>query len=1177
MSSVEVKPAFLQRFDSVWSKMRRTQIGQGICWGLLIALAGFTALAAVDYWFEVARNDRAVGLGAVAVVSLALAMAWIIRAVRRWSRPRAAEEIEQRFPELGQAVRTSVQFGARSSEALQADGIQPSLVSALANDTQQRAAPLQLDSIVPVGRLRLAAGLAAGVSIVLLASVAVNWEWRVATLRALLGEQAYTELTVSPGNLTVLEGETVALAIGITGRTNRTVIVATRPAGSDGAWVERELSAEDAVSSELRLVKYETKFTSIVDPLEYRVTAGPAQSELFQIDVRHPLAIESIRADITPPEYTGVEPSTVEEGNLNVIDGSKVSLHITLDRQPATAKVILTERGTNLGPGETSKVEEIPLTIDGTTLSTTLELHKDQTYSIVAAAADGMKLPENKFRIRVRYDQAPEVWFEEPDEALEVHSIAEVLLRVRARDDFGLSRAAIVFEVNNEEEYTLLAKDYAEISAALAAEGQPSQQTRDALQRLLPLELFNLEEKDSVTYFAFAEDNFPGGTHHSETDLRFIDIRPFRRIYRLPDPDAQGGNGNFPQVRSLQELIARQRFNLNRTIRIDRKAETGGEPTLVEVDRIATFEDDLSKSTHELAEFLDEEEFDGSDLLFQAETVMLAAVDSLNVGKYDISSQQQKEALRLLIEGRDTIERFLRSSANAGQRNALRAFDRTQIQKLRRPKRDKEDEEDPEKLVERIRRLADEQDFVYKTMTDMTGGLSNNGQVAAMQNPKGQSGNPLTNGGQQGGTGDEKTDTEDGDGKQGDEGDVQQEEGMEGDDPGEMSAEELEQRQQDIAVETRDIESILNRMRNMSELARERGSAAADSADEVSGAFSRGDTEAAEETARQTGEMLRQLAVNVEGVTATEASQKIAMSRDLAGMIAALERRLANEADPDPPGTGLGAGAKPDEETPMDQSGGGANEKSEQLEEERLAGLARRGERLAETGKTMKDILDSAIETNSPGDQEAVRQVDELLGEGDVEETIERMAEIAKMLAGRRVKDAKVEGEDIADRLDVLARQLDQVYRSIVTPRVEQLMQLEARAVQAEEKLQKLETNEQISTWHREALEMLEELDKAKAGGGTLDELYEAMQAEGWSKMSDQTRWGWKIGENGYHVSPNAYGRAMRTIIEELQQQMQELILTDLVADDNEATPPQYKHLVDRYIEVLSSDARSKK
>ena len=1172
MSSVESKPAFLQRFDAVWTKMRRTQIGQGVCWALLIALAGFTALAAADYWFEVARNDRAVGLGVVGIVSLALAVTWIVRAIQRWSRPRAATEIEERFPELGQAVRTSVQFSAQSSESLQADGIQPSLVTALSDHTHKQAAPLQLDSIVPLGRLQLAAGLTAAVALVLIVSMAVNWEWRIASLRTLLGDQSYTEMTVTPGNLVVVEGESVALAIDLTGRTNRTVVVATRPVGSEGAWVERELTADEAVASHDRHVKYETKFTSILNPLEYRVTAGPAESELFRIDVRHPLAIESIRADIAPPEYTGIQPSSVDEGNLNVIDGSTVSLNFTLDRQPATATMILTERGRRLGPGESPKVEEIPLTINEASLSAILELRHDQTYAIVAEAADGMKLPENKYLIRVRYDQAPEVWFEEPDEALEVHSIAEVLMRIRTRDDFGLTNTGIVFQVNNEEEYTFQGPDYLELAAALAADGKPAQRTRDAFQRLLPLELFGLEEKDSVTYYAFAEDTYPAGTHHTETDLRFIDIRPFRRIYRLPDPDApaSANNGNFPQVRSLQEIIARQRFNLNRTIRLDRKASLGSETTLVEVDRIAKFEDELSKSTHELAEFLDEREFDGSDLLFQAETVMLTAIDSLNVGKYDISSQQQKDALRLLIEGRDTIENALRR-ANAGQRRALQSFDRRQVQKLRRPKRNKEDEEDPEQLVERIQRLADEQDFVYKTITNMSGGRQQNAQSANGQTGQGQSDNPRAEGNGEGGEQGSEVSEQDAD----EDNESEMKDGEGGDESSEMSREELEQRQQDLAIEARDIEAILNRIRNMTDLARMRGTDAADATDEVSGALSRGSTDEAAETARQTTNRLRELAMNVEGVMAREASDKISMARDLSGMIGALERRLADEADPDSENT-EGEGQGSDEEPTENESGGGTSEDEEKMNEERLAGLARRADRLAETGKTMKDILESAIETNSRGDREAVRRVDEVLSEGNVDETVERMADLSRMLEESRDRDARVEGEDIADRLDVLARQLDRVYRSIVTPRVEQLMNLESQAVEAEQNLKKMETNEQISTWHRKALELLEELDKAKAVGSPLDELYEAMQSEGWSKMSDRTRWDWKRGENGNFLAPESYGRAVRAIIEDLQQQMQEMILTDLVADENEATPPKYKHLVERYIEVLSSDVREK-
>ena len=50
--------------------------------------------------------------------------------------------------------------------------------------------------------------------------------------------------------------------------------------------------------------------------------------------------------------------------------------------------------------------------------------------------------------------------FEQPEEALEVHAVAEVLNRVRVGDDFGLTKAGIVFQFNNGDEQTLILKDF---------------------------------------------------------------------------------------------------------------------------------------------------------------------------------------------------------------------------------------------------------------------------------------------------------------------------------------------------------------------------------------------------------------------------------------------------------------------------------------------------------------------------------------------------------------------------------------------------------------------------------------------------------------------------------------------------------------------------------------------
>ena len=95
MSISESKPAFVQRFDGILSKMRWTHIGQAICLALLIATSGFALLAAIDYWYEVGLNDRAIGLGSLGVVTFALAITWIARAIRRWSRQTGCHSIRR--------------------------------------------------------------------------------------------------------------------------------------------------------------------------------------------------------------------------------------------------------------------------------------------------------------------------------------------------------------------------------------------------------------------------------------------------------------------------------------------------------------------------------------------------------------------------------------------------------------------------------------------------------------------------------------------------------------------------------------------------------------------------------------------------------------------------------------------------------------------------------------------------------------------------------------------------------------------------------------------------------------------------------------------------------------------------------------------------------------------------
>src|SRR5262249_2766047 len=154
----------------------------------------------------------------------------------------------------------------------------------------------------------------------------------------------------------------------------------------------------------------------------------------YQVTVKYPLRLEGVSVELIPPEYTGAEPTVTIDGNIAALEGTTAVFRFDLDRPAASASVELSDPRDVLARSKNSEMEDdqppeiIPLKIDGTTLSMQMEVTTDKVYALRAEAADGMQLPETSFRIRIRKDQSPQITFDEPREALEVHTLAEVLM-----------------------------------------------------------------------------------------------------------------------------------------------------------------------------------------------------------------------------------------------------------------------------------------------------------------------------------------------------------------------------------------------------------------------------------------------------------------------------------------------------------------------------------------------------------------------------------------------------------------------------------------------------------------------------------------------------------------------------------------------------------------------------
>jgi hypothetical protein len=502
----------LRELERTRQQMRRFQLLDALAatGSILVVLLGLVALS--DWMWVLSWPVRALAVSAAVIVAL-------VRLVQHWprlDRARVAVAVERRFPELGQRVVTTVEYAEPGRATAPAA---PGLLRALYNETEQRTAGLDYHRLVPWPALRRRL-LAVVPTLVLVAVCLLSWpEFRTAALRVFLLPAFYSTLTVEPGDATIHAGADLKLVATVSGRPVRSAQWLYRQTGSSEPWTSARLIPpvpEGKPGPHGPLVGSLTaRLADCQSDREYRVVADDVESPVYHVRIIHPLKISTFEATVTPPSYTRRPQAVHREGDFRVIEGSQVQFAVDLNRQAQTAALVL---GTLDDPSRRT----VPLAIQGTKLTGILPgVTVEQPYTIVATAADGVTLDPASYRIRVQPDEPPTLKFLRPEEELAVIPTAEVPIQVEAGDDFGLTRLGIAYKVGNGPEESLDYQDHVD---------QPI--TARALATLY-LEKHQLSHTDGITYYAFVEDNRPLRPHRVVSELRFLDILPYKQAYRL--------------------------------------------------------------------------------------------------------------------------------------------------------------------------------------------------------------------------------------------------------------------------------------------------------------------------------------------------------------------------------------------------------------------------------------------------------------------------------------------------------------------------------------------------------------------------------------------------------------------------------------------------------------------
>ena len=538
-------------------------------WRLRLALRGAAVLAAAalgtllasSWGLELFRFDPA-AIVAFRVVTYAalLACGWwlFIRPIsRRVSDERVALYIEEHAPELQATVLSAVEESRRGARERAADH-SPELVRRLIESAVRQIRDIDMGRHVERRRLWRSSGLvaAAGVAAALLFTFGPAYlRHGVNALLTPMGSvQAASpySIEVAPGDATVARGADQAITARLVGFEAEDVNLLLRSGGDsfDRLPLIPVLTEDGAVAAG----RFEVLLFDLQEPVDYFVESIGVESPAYRLDVIDLPYAERIELEYHFPEYTGLEPRTVEDGgDIAVLQGTEVTLRAVPTMGTTGGRLVFDDDGRRL---------DLALEDDGT-LTAAFTVEEEGFYRVdLVAPAGELVTASPQYTIDVLTDQPPAAMFIRPGRDTTASAIEEVFVEARADDDFGLHSLDLVWSVNGGPEESV---------SLFRGEG-------DALREVSAghtffFEELELEPGDFLSYYARATDrNLLQEGADVKSDLYFIQIRRYSQDYRM-QPSQGGAGGGMGGGADARELSKAQREIISATFNLVRDRE----------------------------------------------------------------------------------------------------------------------------------------------------------------------------------------------------------------------------------------------------------------------------------------------------------------------------------------------------------------------------------------------------------------------------------------------------------------------------------------------------------------------------------------------------------------------------------------------------------------------------
>jgi hypothetical protein len=188
---------------------------------------------------------------------------------------------------------------------------------------------------------------------------------------------------------------------------------------------------------------FRTRLRALQEDVRFWVTGGDDRRGLpvVEVEVLQPPDVAGLAVRIRPPAYTGAPESVVFDRDVEVLQGSKLSIHLLPDPPEARglARLLPADRTIELEAAEFPARDPEAGPAPGLAFQLTAE--ESFRYRFELQDPTGLQNPDpGLFGVRVNEDRRPEVALVAPGR-VEVNVVAggTLPLRVRASDDFGVA------------------------------------------------------------------------------------------------------------------------------------------------------------------------------------------------------------------------------------------------------------------------------------------------------------------------------------------------------------------------------------------------------------------------------------------------------------------------------------------------------------------------------------------------------------------------------------------------------------------------------------------------------------------------------------------------------------------------------------------------------------------